>query len=545
MNLQLHSRLTDDIKSHHVLRPGLLYQPRTENTTTSSSTQITINNITDTPIIKPAEHQFINDTITDSKNGQEEDLYDPHSFDTFYEAISHFMAPGKQHTREYFILLNRMDNNVYFPQHTILTYSMNYGNVLYHCNWMNAGLGNNLLSYWFSRGMAFFFNLHYKSFFDSQDINSFNTSDYLRQKLLTFIPLGNKLCRIDDKRWKAADSKQLRLEGFVPNSSDFTFNSFMSQVMVKTTNPGEIESALDRYSMIQQYLLQMMMRAVLPVVIKNEDSSKYDGDVLWEFDKMRTYGKDLTEEIKHPWLKEKWSMFYLNDIMRGIMHIDTEHAFKLMADEGLLGDETDEFPAIKNGRYSQNVNDITIHIRCGDIIRMGVTYNGFQTMGFFKDARDIILNRAESKDVSNANVYIVMNILDDEKIWERNNAFLDNRFEDHQKCRIVADRIMGSFKDEVFKDYNDVYLIDNGTMYGDYYKIMHSSNVICGYSTYCLCASLCNDGVNTVVLPDMWFKELDFLPTGWILTPNKWISSREVKVRNLTAVELGNFVIKH
>ena len=88
-------------------------------------------------------------------------------------------------------------------------------------------------------------------------------------------------------------------------------------------------------------------------------------------------------------------------------------------------------------------------------------------------------------------------------------------------------------------------MISNGTMYSDYYKMMYSSNIICGFSTYCLCAVLCNNQYNTVILPDSWYNKIDFIPTGFILIRNFWISSREMRARNLTANELGEFVITH
>ena len=57
-------------------------------------------------------------------------------------------------------------------------------NISYYCHYMNAGLGNNLLSYWFSSGLAFFFNLHYKSFLNFKDIHTFNTSQYINVELM-------------------------------------------------------------------------------------------------------------------------------------------------------------------------------------------------------------------------------------------------------------------------------------------------------------------------------------------------------------------------
>ena len=92
--------------------------------------------------------------------------------------------------------------------------------------------------------------------------------------------------------------------------------------------------------------------------------------------------------------------------------------------------DEEKLAMIRNDKYSQNINDITIHIRCGDIIRVGVRYNGFQTIKYFKNARDIIRDRTGVNDVSKANVYIIMNILDDKSIWEKKNSFLDNKFEE-------------------------------------------------------------------------------------------------------------------
>ena len=459
------------------------------------------------------------------------------SINNFYSIMS---SNGVNKQREYFILLNRMGNNVHFPQHTVLTYSFKYGNVLYYCNFQNAGLGNNLLSYWFARGLAFFFNLNYQSFFESKAIEQFNTSGYIKNKLLFFM----SKCVINDGRWRDGDDKQLRLEGFVPNSSSLTFNTYMAHIMAKQTDSKNIENELNKYSNIQKYLIDLMMRAVVP---PNPDgnSSKYDGDLLWELDRMRTYGKALSGNVIHPWLDAKWSMFYLNDIMREIMHTDTEYAFELMLKQGLLANNY-LFPIIKDGTYSRNINDITIHIRCGDIIRVPVAYNGFQTMKFFEAARDIIQHRANMNvSISDANVYIVMNILDDQYSWEQNNAFLDNKLEDHHKCRIYSNHILKHFREIVFKEYKNVYLVSNGTMYSDFYRIMHSSNIICGFSTFCLCGSLCNIKVNTVVLPDMWYKKLDFVPKRFILTKNIWISSRDRERLNLSATELAEYTISH
>eukprot|EP01084_Bolivina_argentea_P017864 33317_1 len=313
----------------------------------------------------------------------------------------------------------------------------------------------------------------------------------------------------------------------------------MSQILSNKQDNINIVEIFDEYTQIQQYLLQLMLSSVTQTEKPKENPSQYEGDLVYEIDRMRTASSAaLWSSNQYPWGKSKWSMFYQNDVMRKIMSVETEQAFESM------NETVEEMAEIKNGKYKQTTNDITIHIRCGDIISHGVPYNGFQTMNFFKNARNVIQKRLNTSN-TNANVYVLMNILDTQESWSQKNSHSGTKLEDHRKCRIYSNHLMKEFRNNIFNKYKNVILISDGTMHLDYYTMMHSANMVCGLSTFCVAAALCNTHANTIIFPDTFNNVHDFIPKGIVLVKNSWISSQQFKKQNLTISELAQFVNEH
>eukprot|EP01084_Bolivina_argentea_P249568 417844_1 len=431
---------------------------------------------------------------------------------------------------EYYILLHTTHDTKTLPHHTILTYSLQNKNVLYHCHSVNAGLGNDLLAYWWSRAMAFFFNLEYHAIDNVSNIKNLDTSRFIRSILTKYMTLDR--CKFDDKRWTTAHTE--RLTHFLPKRSTYTFNQFLLvDIFAKNniTNTPELIQKYEKYYKIQQYLLHVMLSTKHYTI----HTGKYDGDLLYEIEKMRNDSVRMFWNIRYPWYDAKWSILYLNDIFRKyVMLPETQAAFDYVYKLGMMDFNTTE---IKN--IFKNKNDIVIHVRCGDIIRSKRGYSSFQGMSFYENGFDIIKQRSKVKRVGN--VYIMIQLLDDNDLYYKINQFKDHQLDDFVKCRVLADDMM-----EYMTQKNiNVYLISNGSMHTDYYRLMVAPNVICGCSTFCHSATLNNIYANTIVWPKNIFSGFDFMPQNIVLVKNTFITSSKLVRANYSAQQLADWIRKH
>ena len=82
-------------------------------------------------------------------------------------------------------------------------------------------------------------------------------------------------------------------------------------------------------------------------------------------------------------------------------------------------------------------------------------------------------------------------------------------------------------------------------MNGDFYRMMTAKNVICGFSTFCHSATLSNIDAETIIWPDKFFNDFDFMPHGIVLERNVWLSAAQKQKRNMTVQDLGRYLIEN
>eukprot|EP01084_Bolivina_argentea_P264157 447364_1 len=109
----------------------------------------------------------------------------PEEYDTISKLVNNNSAV------DYYILLS-LETKQHPPNFAIFTISLEMRrNILYHYNYLDSGLGNRLLSYWFIRSLAFYFNFEYQFLFQS-DIDSLQTTQYIKSILHKYLTCADK-----------------------------------------------------------------------------------------------------------------------------------------------------------------------------------------------------------------------------------------------------------------------------------------------------------------------------------------------------------------
>ena len=460
----------------------------------------------------------------------------PDELQLFVDNIEAMASKSINGSDEYYVLLSsHLKQHQMAPQNNIIAYSLkNDRNVLYHCNNDKAGLGNNIYNYWFTRALAFYFNLQYQFVINKPKyIHKLpNTSKYIKN-ILEKIMYGKD--RFDNKWLNAMNTKTSnksvsRFLFLLPTYSNYTFIKYIIKQKDKYSDI-DIDKLLNEYQTIQLYLLQSLIS-----ISNNKHLFKTHEfiDDLYSF--QHDSGSHILHSMHWPW-GTKWKWFYLNDVFRkNVIVPETFYVFNKY--KHLLN---------MNEIEKYNKYDIVIHIRCGDMMSDGSKSSGFHTFSYYEKSMEQIMrnnnNNSNDKNITKK-AYILLQLLNETEIKDSLINIHSETKSDEEKCNLFAKIMIPRMKMEIFDKFNySMYLISDGSLHDDYYRLMTAPNVICSKSTFCTSATLSNINATQIIWPS---KSVHNLPTENIYEiKNVMLTSNQIKKHKYSAKQIAEYVINN
>eukprot|EP01083_Nonionella_stella_P009907 28353_1 len=200
-----------------------------------------------------------------------------------------------------------------------------------------------------------------------------------------------------------------------------------------------------------------------------------------EGNQLHAFGNNMLHHFGEYPYRSALQLIYYNPLFLPILITETKTALTLQSHDEL---------------FAFGVNDVVIHIRCGDVIGIKNPDYGFLTLSFYKHAIEVINFNFTSGNISNINVIVLTQT-------GKNSLRTWTTTQEHQyesKCADFIDKYTPHIR-KLFVDVSvNFTVIGNGIINHDFYKMTFAPNYIASMSTFAQQAAFAN--TNNVILPN-------------------------------------------
>ena len=189
-------------------------------------------------------------------------------------------------------------------------------------------------------------------------------------------------------------------------------------------------------------------------------------------------------------------LLYYNQYFQKIMHSEMKTA---IIDYYNFNDKT------VNNNF--NKNDITIHIRCGDVLQiMHKTKNwdyGFLTLNYYKYIMNV--TNWKSKITENTTIYILSQL--------NKKGVRKGEIQTLNDCNYLINYIVDNGLNKIFKP-GKIKIMYDTDVNDDYYRMLNTPFLICSPSTFCFNVGAANINAKYVIIPNRgaWFNFINIDP---------------------------------